>query len=195
MLFLLQHNTTGFTCREVSLILKKIKDPVNRFEAFENMLGYILDTENRWVALDMAFFFEKGSFQHKIMEKKLIAMNNYPRSSLFGKIQGKRVLFVLPTINNFDVTFTTSQGERIDRFRFMIRDVSRILREQLNEYVYFDVIAYGTAFASWSNRGLVPVNDENVESCCRFLRSLTTRGGRFFCFFNRHKTLILTCSI
>ena len=51
MLFLLQHNTTGFTCREVSLILKKIKDPVNRFEAFENMLGYILDTENRAVKL------------------------------------------------------------------------------------------------------------------------------------------------
>ena len=36
----------------------------------------------------------------------------------------------------------------------MIRDVSRILREQLNEYVYFDVIAYGTAFASWSKRGV-----------------------------------------
>ena len=143
------------------------------------------------VALDMAFFL-KRPFQHKIMEKKLIAMNNYPRSSLFGKIQGKRVLFVLPTINNFDVTFTTSQGERIDRFRFMIRDVSRILREQLNEYVYFDVIAYGTAFASWSKRGLVPVNEENIESCCRFLRSLTTRGGRFltFLFFcNRPQTL------
>ena len=76
----------------------------------------------------MAFFFEKGSFQHKNMEKKLMAMSNYPRSPLFGKIQGKRVLFVLPTIANFDVIFLTSQGERIDRFRFMIRDVCRILR-------------------------------------------------------------------
>ena len=176
MLHLLRYNVTGFTCKETGFLLKRIKDVTARFEIFEEMLDFLIDTENRWIALEIAFFFEKESFAHKVMEKKLINMCTYPRSAIFGKIQGKRMIFVIPTISNMDIQFVTTQNERIDRFRFMIRDLCRILKEQLSEYCYFDVIVYGATFASWSKRGLRRVNDQNVDECCEFLRNLKTRG-------------------
>jgi hypothetical protein len=176
MLDFLRHNVTGFTAREIAMLLKSISDVHVRFTIMVKILDYMLDTENRWLILDLAFFYDQGEHVYDRAAQHLAAMSGYPRSTLFGRVQGKRVLFIIPNTYIMDATFATEQNEVIDRMRFVVRDLCRVLVEQLEAGVYFDIIVYNDVASSFSRRGLIRATHESVNAACMWLRGHRCRG-------------------
>ena len=132
MLDLLRYHVTGFTAREIAMLLKHVQDVYVRYDILLAILDYMLDTENRWLVIDLAFFFDKGENIYHRAEHTIATMPGYPRSPLFGRVQGKRVLFIIPNTDIMGTTFLTEQNEVIDRMRFIVRDLCRVLVEQLD---------------------------------------------------------------
>ena len=176
MLDFLRYNVTGFTSKEISDILKKVPDVFERVDIMCGLLDYMLDTENRWLILDLAFHRDQGTHIFSRAEEFLTHMSPFPRSSVFGKIRGKRVLFIIPTTDIMKQQFLTSQSELIDRMRFLVRDLTRVLVEQLEPGVYFDIIVYSDVSSSFSGCGLIKATHESVDAACLWLRDLRCRG-------------------
>ena len=136
---LLNKFVVGFTCREIALLLSDIPSVSQRVQVLQSMSTMVLDSEHRWITLDVGF----SSCTSIIKEQVASSLQTWsilPRSFIFGTVIGKCVCFVLDTSSSMECTFVTCQGERISRLRFVVRELSKILRHQMNPSTRFNIV-------------------------------------------------------
>jgi hypothetical protein len=170
--------TEGFNTREASLILKKIKDDKTRLSVLELLGRTITDAENRWMLFDNGFENDRIGIQR---EAKAFIFNiaPLPCSIFFGTITAQNFVFVIDCGTSMTARVETSQGERISRFRIIIRDLCMVIKSQLPQINdgRFNIVAHvDDKPVVWKTEGLVTNSPGNTCDACSWLRTLAPSG-------------------
>ena len=175
VLDLINRFVIGFTCREISLLLNKIESVPKRMQVLKQISTMILDAEHRWITLDAGF----SDVDDQIREQVALFLHDLsvlPRSFIFGSVVAQHVCFVIDTTESMSTSFITSQGERITRLRFVVRELTRVLRHQLTKSTHFNIVAFGAEASAWSTDGCIEATRANVAMACDWLRGLKPFG-------------------
>jgi len=172
---LLDRFVVGFTCREVALLINDISTSNYRYEVLRKLSPFILDSEHRWITLDVGFGNDRADMREKVAQH-LQTWTIRPRSFLFGTIIGKCVCFIVDTSSSMKCTFVTNQGERVSRMRFVAKELSIVLRHQLDSNVRFNIVAFDKIPIVFSEGGPMEASTLNVLNACNWLRLLQPTG-------------------
>mmetsp|Transcript_21402 Transcript_21402/g.69020 ORF Transcript_21402/g.69020 Transcript_21402/m.69020 type:complete len:1275 (-) Transcript_21402:65-3889(-) len=164
----------GVTAREVVQIMTGLEES-QRVEVLRILCGMVLDPERKWVIMDFGL---KGCAKHTRAQaiEVLQDMLPYPRSPLVGTIRAKRVVFVVDTSSSMSCVFETNQHERIQRIRFVARDLSRVLKEQASPGTMFNVVSFAKDAVRCFNEGMRPLDAVTAERASMFLRMIRPEG-------------------
>lgn len=173
---LIDRHVIGFTCREISLLLNRIAGVRDRVTVLTKVASMILDSEHRWIALDAGFGDDVDTEIREDVAHFLHNLSVLPRSFVFGTVTARTVCFVVDTTSSMSATFITNQGERITRLRFVMRELTRVLRHQLSESTRFNIVAFSAEATAWSASGAVEASKMNVRMACDWLRDLKAVG-------------------
>jgi len=86
-----------------------------------------------------------------------------------------------------ECTFVTNQGERISRLRFVVKELTKVLRHQITIASRFNIVAYNKTPKPWSDGGPMEASPINILNACNWLRSLEAIGPT-------HTALAIDCA-
>ncbi|MBN2695739.1 DUF4476 domain-containing protein [bacterium] len=167
---MLDHHILELYSSQVSDILKAFSFSGEKLEALKVLKNMIVDAENKFVILDQFTFGSDKEKARKILESVK------PRSFIYGSIYTKHVVFVVDISGSMAATFTTNQKEQLTRLNFVIRELKKVISEQLDEETEFNIIVFSDGIRQWQSSP-VPANSKNVQNAIEYLSKLKANGG------------------
>jgi hypothetical protein len=167
-LMLLGDYTSGITCAEALLILRKIPFSKDRLALLAVIKDWIVDTGEAY-SLTAAFEFESD----KLAAWKILKTIK-PVSLMFGIVKKSPAVFVIDFSGSMTVKFKAG-GAQLTRLEYVLNELETALTN-LPLWMRFNVIAFHTEVMPWSDSPL-PADQKNIHSAVAFMRQVSPEGG------------------
>jgi len=160
----------GMRSSEIVSILNTFSFSSDKLKALKALKDTITDVENKYLILG-AFSF--GSDKEKA--RKILATIK-TRSLVYGMIRSQNIVFVVDTSGSMEARFVTSQNESLSRLSFVVAEIKKVLKTQMNSNNNFNIIVFNNQVKSWKTK-LVKANSKNINDAIKYLDNLSPRGG------------------
>jgi len=160
----------GMRSLEIVSILKTFSFGGDKLKALKALKDTITDVENKYVILGVFTFSGDKKKARKILE------TIKPRSLVYGMIRSKNIVFVVDVSGSMQARFITSQDESSSRLSFVVSEIKKVLKNQINTNNNFNIIVFNNRVSSWKGK-LVKGNSKNINSAIKYLDNLSPRGG------------------
>ncbi len=167
---LLDGRLLGMTSAEVLGVLGKYSFSDDKLKVLKALKDSIVDAENKFVILDGFTMSGDKEKARKILETVK------RRSPVYGTVRSQRVTFIVDVSGSMEASFTTSQNEKMNRLRFVQRELTAVLREALPDGAKFNVIPFSTGVSPWKPQ-LVPASPQAVQEAVTLVAGLRPNGG------------------
>jgi hypothetical protein len=165
---LLGDYTSGITCAEAALILRKIPFSKDRLALLRVIKDWIIDTGDVH-SLTAAFEFESDK-----IEAWKILKTVKPVSLMFGIVKKSPAVFVIDFSGSMTVKFKAG-GVQLTRLDYVLNELETALTN-LPPGMTFNVVAFHTEVVPWAAAPL-PASKINLQSAVAFMRQVSPEGG------------------
>jgi hypothetical protein len=158
----------GLTCEQVISILNRFSFQNDKLDTLRAFKHNIIDVENKLTIVDMFTYISTKDEARKILD------DLRPKSYIFGTPTGK-VAFLLDVSGSMSITFTLSNGQKMNRLEFVKKEFAKTVAN-FDNTTEFTVFSYSSGVSAWKN-SLQKATQANITDAINFSKKFSPNGG------------------